>query len=387
MGPIVDVGYVCDISRETVIPKYGGIPYAEPPVGDLHFRAIVPLNTTRVYEENNFNVEAVVNATYYPGNNGSRLYVCVIAFDVDLFTDSGRGPKYYGSRRSKIRGLLKGQHIYSPYGAEEGDNLPINQSPNVIIVSVYCHLHSFGFLTTPESTDPTHSDFKVGFKNHVRAPEWVKSYSAGGSSVELHMIANEGEALFSGAIAHSAFRTRLPTPEQQQPLFQFYAWCGMGSVAEQMTCLRGASNSALAWAWDAGEIARSLTGGGSELYNTFHPVLGGVLITGRHTSKFQRNEFVHIPFILVGETSNETCSGRASRQAMGSPSSLYSSAWPYRYNAPNSTSDTDAVAHAAENWMLFDGTDIGDDILVSMTLRHLRQTPAELAFASELIVY
>lgn len=77
-----------------------------------------------------------------------------------------------------------------------------------------------------------------------------------------------------------------------------------------------------------------LTGGGSELYNTFHPVLGGVLITGRHTSKFQRNEFVHIPFILVGyvgtrvisvprsrilpvttfysETSNETCSGRAS---------------------------------------------------------------------------
>lgn len=106
MGPIVDVGYVCDISRETVIPKYGGIPYAEPPVGDLHFRAIVPLNTTRVYEENNFNVEAVVNATYYPGNNGSRLY-------------------YYGSRRSKIRGLLKGQHIYSPYGAEEGDNLPV----------------------------------------------------------------------------------------------------------------------------------------------------------------------------------------------------------------------------------------------------------------------
>ncbi|KAG2347100.1 hypothetical protein BDR05DRAFT_958576 [Suillus weaverae] len=65
-GPIVDVGYVCDISRETVIPKYGGIPYAKPPVGDLRFREIVPLNTTRFHEENNFNVEAVVNATYYP---------------------------------------------------------------------------------------------------------------------------------------------------------------------------------------------------------------------------------------------------------------------------------------------------------------------------------
>lgn len=73
----------------------------------------------------------------------------------------------------------------------------INKSPNVTIVSVYYCLDSFGFLTTPEFAD---------------ARKWIKSYiskfgsdptkvtingqSAGGSFVELHMIANEGEQLF-----------------------------------------------------------------------------------------------------------------------------------------------------------------------------------------------
>ncbi|KAG2146179.1 uncharacterized protein EDB93DRAFT_1150125 [Suillus bovinus] len=54
----------------------------------------------------------------------------------------------------------------------------------------------------------------------------INDQSAGGSSVELNMIANEGE----------------------QPFFRFYAsyaGCGTGSVAEKMTCLRGASVSAL----------------------------------------------------------------------------------------------------------------------------------------------
>lgn len=108
----------------------------------------------------------------------------------------------------------------------------INQSPNVIILSVYYRLDSFGFLTTPEFADATYGDFNAGFKDQIQALKWVKSYiskfggdptkvtingqSAGGSSVELHMIANEGEQLFSGAIAQSVFRSPLPTPEQQQ---------------------------------------------------------------------------------------------------------------------------------------------------------------------------
>ncbi|KAG2136040.1 Alpha/Beta hydrolase protein [Suillus clintonianus] len=427
MGPTVDVGYATYLGSQSYpnTVAYLGIPYAEPPVGDLRFHATVPLNTTRVSEEANLSGKAVVSATYYP--------------DFCIQGTTGHGSMDAGGAGSED--CLK-VNIYAPYGAKAGNNLPvlfyihgggyvrgnprnwpfdswINQSPNVIIVSVYYRLDSFGFLSTPEFTDPAYGDFNAGIKDQIQALKWLRG---------LHMIANEGEQLFSGAIAQSVFRTPLPTPVQQQPLFQFYAsyaGCGTGPVAEQMTCLRGATISALARAQDA-----AVQGRFSGSYNAFHPVLDGVLITGHPTSKFQRNEFVHVP-LIVGATSNETRSDGESiplalkgffpsltdadireflrlypvdefnspsqqlqvatgepelicgRQAMGSPSSLHSNTWTYRYNTPNPTSGTDVVEHAAENWMMFDGTNTG----FNGSATFMPQTPAEAAFASELIAY
>ena len=90
---------------------------------------------------------------------------------------------------------------------------------------------------------------------------------------------------------------------------------------------------------------------------------------------------------------------------MGGPASLFSDAWTYRYNTP--TSGSDAVAHAAENWMMFGGINTGWVLMAASrgcaqatiydsppavprsngTGTFTPQTPAELAFASELIAY
>ncbi len=109
----------------------------------------------------------------------------------------------------------------------------IHQSPNVVVVTVYYRLSSFGFLAVPEFSDPKNGDFNAGFMDQVQALRWVKQNiasfggdpsrvtingeSAGGSSVELHMVAKAtfGERLFSKAIAQSVYRTPLPTPDQK----------------------------------------------------------------------------------------------------------------------------------------------------------------------------
>ena len=105
--------------------------------------------------------------------------------------------------------------------------------PEVVIVSIYYRLSSLGFLTHPAfATNPELGDFNVGFLDQTEALRWIQTHidafggdpsrvtingeSAGGSSVELHLVAPQSSGLFAGAIAQSVYRTPLPTPEQQQ---------------------------------------------------------------------------------------------------------------------------------------------------------------------------
>lgn len=111
----------------------------------------------------------------------------------------------------------------------------VHQSPNVVIVSVYYRLSSFGFLAHPSfKNDPSLGDLNAGFLDQVQALKWVNEHiasfggdpkkvtingeSAGGASVELHLVANAGaeKRLFRGAIAQSVYRIPLPLPEQQK---------------------------------------------------------------------------------------------------------------------------------------------------------------------------
>ncbi|KAG0697681.1 Alpha/Beta hydrolase protein [Suillus ampliporus] len=441
LGYVTYLGNQPELYPETV--AYLGIPYAERPVGDRRFRAPLPLDTERVAEEAG---GEPVDATQYPD-------FCIQG-SLDFEEPGGAGSE----------DCLK-VNIYAPRSAQPGDNLPvlfyihgggwfsgnprnfpfehwIQQSPNVIIVSVYYRLASFGFLASPELPK---EDLNAGLQDQIEALKWVQlhiskfggdptnvtisGHSAGGTSVELHMIIKESEELFSQAIAQSVGRLPLPTPEQQEPLFQSYASfaeCGNGSMEEQMTCLRNATTSALAYAQDRAVLENMS-------YNLFRPVLDGVLVTGYPTSKFQRGEFARVP-LIVGSASNETltppgftihdalraffplltesdaeeflwlyreddfeCPSQwlqvatgepnviCAAQAMSGPSSRYSpdNTWTYRYNTPDPMLGTARVTHAAEMWMMFDGINTGPNGTGSFS----QQKPSQRAFASELIAY
>ncbi|KAJ3538533.1 hypothetical protein NM688_g6506 [Phlebia brevispora] len=443
---VVDLGYA-KYRGNLTFPNavaYLGIPYAEPPLGEQRFRAPLPLNTSRVAAQSR---GEVVDATAYP------------LFCVQGSTGQGDAGGAGSEDCLKI-------NVYAPKGAKKGDKLPvlfymhgggyvygnprnwpfdpwINQVPDVVITSVYYRLDSFGFLSHPAfSTSPELGDHNVGFLDQREALRWVQEnidafggdptrvtingQSAGASSVELHLVAPGNEGLFSGAIAQSVYRAPLPNPEEQEPLFDFYAskaGCGAGSLTQKMACLRSVPISALAPAQDA-------TFNGS--YNVFHPVLDGKTITVRPTESILEGIHSRVP-LIVGSTSNETNSGGSdfdtalksffpalttkdldefnvvyAASNFGSESEQFrdatgesqfkcaveimgdafaqeeSNVYTYRYNTPaDPAAGNTIVEHASENWMMFDGTSTG----FNGTTTFQPMTPSDRAFAEELIAY
>lgn len=145
----------------------------------------------------------------------------------------------------------------------------VHQSQEVVIVSVYYRLATFGFLSHPEFISGAIADHNVGFLDQVQALKWVKDHiryfggnprmitidgeSAGGASVLLHLVST-GEKVFGQAISQSLYRAPLPSPNQQQGLFDDFvakSGCDTGDITTTVACLRRASVDVLSVAQDA----------------------------------------------------------------------------------------------------------------------------------------
>ncbi|KAI0704001.1 alpha/beta-hydrolase [Earliella scabrosa] len=443
---VVDLGYIKykgNLSYDDTV-AYLGVPYAEPPLGELRWRKPLSLNTTRVAQEAK---NEVVDLTEYP----------------DFCIQGSTGDHDAGGAGTED--CLK-MNVYAPAGAKKGDDLPVlfyihggahvfgnprnwpfdhwvHQSPNVVIVSIYYRLDSLGFLAAPELMSEGVGDANVALYDQIEALKWVQKHidafggdpgkvtingqSASARSVELHLLAKESRGLFSQAIVQSVFRTPMPTLEQQKPMFDYYAdqaGCLSHSAKETMACLRGVDVGVLSRAQDA--VMYNFTGP----YAAFRPVLDKVLFDEYPTISILRGNLADVP-ILVGATSNETLSGGTdvaaalkafypqltaadiadfvqiyplsdfvseeqrlqvatgeseficARHIIGAAAAKTNKVYAYRYNQPPGHAHTEVVGHAAENWMFFRGTTTGPN----GTTTFQPQSDVDRAFAAELIAY
>ncbi|KAF8686255.1 Alpha beta-hydrolase [Rhizoctonia solani] len=264
LGPVVDLGYAAYVGNTTSpagqpnssVTFFGGIPYVQPPLGDLRFRAPKDLN-----EQYNPNRTVVDARSWGP--------TCV------------QQPATEG-----VGAEGKLAYLYSPTSAKAGAKLPVvayihgggfffgsspqfpmydwvAQDQNVIAVSMNYRLHLFGFLDgLAVRADGTPN---AGLLDQRAALLWIKRHiskfggnpndvtiageSAGGASVVLQSTAWGGKSPvpFKRAIAQSIGLYPLPLDSEIEGVFNNVttaAGCP-ASGSEAMRCLREAPLSTL----------------------------------------------------------------------------------------------------------------------------------------------
>ncbi|KAL8397229.1 hypothetical protein RB594_004082 [Gaeumannomyces avenae] len=288
-----------------------GVPFAQPPVGDLRLRQPQPLNSTW---------EGSRNATEYG-------YQC-IGYGSDQWAQTGDN---YVSEDCLTLNVVR------PEGVVPGTNLPVavwihgggyfmgggsdpryntsflvqqsvDMGTPIVAVTINYRLSGWGFLFSKELA--AEGATNLGLRDQRLALHWIQENigafggdktkvtifgeSAGGNSVGTHLIAYGGrdDGLFRAAISQSGAPSGLPgdaSAQAWQPRYDaLLAATGCSGSADSVACLRALPsaqlsavfNSTLATGWP------------------FRPAVDGDLLQDLGTTQLAEGRFVKVPYLL-----------------------------------------------------------------------------------------
>ncbi|KAL4094134.1 hypothetical protein PRIC1_009799 [Phytophthora ramorum] len=293
-----------------------GMPYAQPPVGDLRFRNPEPLNSTWSDSK---------NATEYSPEcygYGSDQWVLGNVISEDCLTINVVRP----SGISEDAKLPVGFWIHGG-GLTQGGNRDPRYNFSYIIdeatkagkpfigVSINYRLHGFGFLWGSAVEDEGASN--LGFKDQRLALHWVQENiaafggdpdkvtiwgeSAGGWSVGYQLLAFSGrdDGLFRGAIMQSGAPAHGPSSYTNASEWDVYynnitSAANCSSAADTLDCLRQVPIDTLSSIFNS-SVASSAS---------FSPVIDGDYIQDTGAALLSNSKFVHVP-ILHGANHDE----------------------------------------------------------------------------------
>jgi carboxylesterase type B len=280
-----------------------GIPFAQPPVGQLRWRWPQSLNesftgvrdaTHQGYScmqlRTNFNISEDclnLNVVRPAGNHSKPLPVLVWIFGGGLYTGSIADPQY------NLSGIVKvSQDMGQP----------------IIAVAMNYRLNMYGFMQTPQLLAEGSSN--AGLLDQRMALRWIQENieafggdpervvvwgeSAGAQSIAYQMFSYGGrdDGLYRAAIMESGG----PTGAQVQPLAYYTSpvenltrSVGCWDAVDQLACLRALSQEALFAAQP------------SQVWN---PLIDGDFLTAYPSQLIPTGNFVKIP-LLTGENTDE----------------------------------------------------------------------------------
>lgn len=294
----------------TEIRIFKGVPFAQPPVGDLRWKEPRPPQSwvgvrkadqfgprcaqRPVYGDMNFRSEGMGEDCLYlniwtPANpTSAKLPVLVYFFGGGLIAGDGSEPRY------------------------DGESLATR---GIITVTINYRLDIFGFFSHPELTkeSPHRASGNYGLLDQNAALLWVKQNiaafggdpnritiggeSAGAFSVSAHMASPLSKDLIAGAIGQSGSlmgtRPAVPLPEAERIGVKF---------AETV---RASSLGALR----AMTVERLLTETGKEGAGPFRPTIDGYFLPQSPRQIYAEGKQSHVP-LLVGWNSQENPASR-----------------------------------------------------------------------------
>jgi para-nitrobenzyl esterase len=305
---------------------YKGIPYAQPPIGELRWKApqaVAPWT------------EALAATQYppfcpQPDNNLGEVGGQEDCLYLNVWTPAMRDPaeklpvmvfihgggNFLGSSTSPLNGLLNNSSSRPLY---EGQRLATRGQ--VLVVTFNYRLGALGFLTHPGLIEETGFSGNYGLMDQIEVLKWVQrnievfggdpdrvllfGQSGGGRDVCLLVSSPVTQGLFSRAAMHSIPCGNQPYTQAVETRNALLAEmnCLMASDqttpftnAEQMACMRGKEPLSLVNA-EASQPLGLASG-------AFRPTIDGEIVTGVARSLFATGDFQHMP-IVVGNNALE----------------------------------------------------------------------------------
>lgn len=238
------------IHAATGIRTFKGIPFAQPPVGDLRWKEPQPVqNWQGVRKANQFGPRAMQKPIYsdmmFRSNGVSEdcLYL-------NVWT-----PAKSGKEKLPVLVYFYGGGLTAGDGSElryDGESLA---TKGLVTVTVNYRLGIFGFFAHPELTkeSPHHSSSNYGYLDQNAALKWVKQNiaafggnpdkitiggeSAGSISVSVQMASPLSKNLIAGAIGESGAAIKptlapIPLADGEKNGLAFAAKAGANSIAD-----------------------------------------------------------------------------------------------------------------------------------------------------------
>lgn len=210
------------------IHKFLGIPYAAPPTGDLRFAPPQPHKGWKrdgIYKATRFKSICMQQIIHYnisirqawEGFSETEENISEDCLYLNIYTPAENGSKQQNKSQQlyPVLAYIHGGGFFAGTPIRDvspGEYLPLR---GIILVSIQYRLGAFGFFSTGDSTAPGN----YGMLDQVEALKWIKENiksfggdpnkitllgeSAGGSSVNLHLLSSLSKGLFHRLISES----------------------------------------------------------------------------------------------------------------------------------------------------------------------------------------